>query len=92
MTTRITVTDLAHHVGLSPSHLSALFRERTGQSILQYQTSLRMSRACELLDLTDAPINIIAREVGYDDALYFSRYFHTHQGMSPSAYRQRDGR
>lgn len=90
--TRLLIADLARRVGLSSSHLSAIFRERTGQGILEYQTSLRMSRARELLDLTDAPINTIAREIGYPDALYFSRMFRIRQGMSPSDYRLRDNR
>ncbi len=87
---RIRVADLARQVGFSGSHLSAIFRERTGQSILEYQTSLRMGRARELLDLTDAPVNAVAREVGYDDPLYFARKFRAREGISPSEYRIRN--
>jgi len=89
---RTSIADLARRVGLSPSHLSTIFRERTGQGILEYQTSLRMARARELLDLTDAPVNAIAREIGYPDALYFSRMFRPRPGMGPTEYRSRDTR
>jgi len=45
----------------------------------------------QLLDLTNRPIAEIAREVGWDDPLYFSQRFHHFAGVSPSRYR-RDGR
>lgn len=86
--TRTSVADLAAMANLSPSHFAALFRRATGYGVLQYQTSLRMTRARVLLDTTDDPVSHIARAVGYDDAFYFSRQFHSVHGTSPSAYRQ----
>lgn len=85
---RTSVADLAAMANLSPSHFAALFRRATGYGVLRYQTSLRMTRARVLLDTTDDPVSHIAHAVGYDDAFYFSRQFHTVHGTSPSAYRQ----
>lgn len=86
----IKVADLAQLVGISPSHLTALFRRATGGGVLAHQQALRMARARQLLDGTDAKINEIAREVGYDDPFYFSRHFRRHHGMTPTQYRDRD--
>jgi AraC family transcriptional regulator, arabinose operon regulatory protein len=51
-----------------------------------------MSRARELLDTTDLPINAVARVVGYRDPFYFARHFRAGHGMTASQYRkQRKG-
>nr|WP_235545787.1 helix-turn-helix domain-containing protein [Phycicoccus sp. Soil802] len=87
LTTAISVGDLAAAVGLSASHLSALFRKTVGCGPAEYQTRLRMSAARELLDTTDLPVSTIARRVGYADAFYFSRKFRATHGSTPSEYR-----
>jgi len=87
---RISLADLAGMAGLSVSHYSALFRRATGYGALEYQTRLRMGTARELLDTTDRPITSIAAQVGYPDALYFSRQFRQIHGMSPTEYRSHD--
>ncbi|WP_395243962.1 helix-turn-helix domain-containing protein [Agromyces sp. MMS24-K17] len=88
----IRVADLARLVGVSASHLGALFREATGGGVLAYHTGLRMARARGLLDTTALPVTEVAREVGYPDPLYFSRQFRRVHGLSPTAYRgQRKG-
>ncbi|WP_431277962.1 AraC family transcriptional regulator [Leifsonia poae] len=86
----VRVPDLARLVGVSPSHLTALFRRATGGGVLAHHTALRMGRARQLLDTTDATIAEVARDVGYDDAFYFSRHFRRYHGMSPSSFRSRD--
>jgi AraC family transcriptional regulator of arabinose operon len=48
---------------------------------------LRMTRARGLLDRTTLTIAEIARAVGYDDPLYFSRHFRDRHGVSPREYR-----
>lgn len=83
---------LAARMGISERHLASLFRQETGSGMLEYQISLRMARARELLLLGDLPINDIARAVGYDDALYFSRVFRARHDVSPSDYRREQGR
>ena len=86
----VKVPDLARLVGVSPSHLSTMFRKATGGGVLAHHTALRMARARQLLDVSDATVGEIAREVGYDDPFYFSRHFRRHHGMSPTDYRNRD--
>lgn len=83
----IQVGELAAIVGMSPSHLSALFREATGGGPASFHTSLKMARARVLLDTTAASIAEVATAVGYADPLYFSRHFRRVHGISPSRYR-----
>ncbi|RLP83389.1 AraC family transcriptional regulator [Mycetocola lacteus] len=87
MADRISVPDLAAMASLSASHFSALFRKQMGYPVLQYQTMLRMGRARELLDTTGSTVAAIAAEVGYPDALYFTRQFKKLHGATPREYR-----
>lgn len=86
----VRVSELARLVGVSPSHLTAMFRRATGGGVLAHHTALKMARARQLLDVTDMPVGEIARELGYDDPFYFSRHFRKHHGTSPTDYRARD--
>lgn len=81
------VSELARLAGLSTSHFSAMFKAATGMGVVEYVKRLRNARARELLISTDASVSDIARSVGYPDAFYFSRQFHTINGTSPSEYR-----
>ncbi|WP_204060958.1 AraC family transcriptional regulator [Microbispora corallina] len=85
----VRVADLAALVGVSPSHLTALFRRATGGGVLAHHTALRMAQARNLLDTTDATVAGIAREVGYTDPFYFSRHFKRLHEASPTEYRNR---
>ncbi|GAA2248896.1 AraC family transcriptional regulator [Herbiconiux moechotypicola] len=88
----IRVPELAALVGVSSSHLSALFRDATGGGVLAHHTSLKMARARRLLDTTALSVAEIGREVGMADPFYFSRQFRRMHGVSPSTYRsQRKG-
>ncbi|WP_243076580.1 AraC family transcriptional regulator [Microbacterium sp. SS28] len=83
----IQIAELASIVGMSPSHLSALFRQATGGGPGAFHTSLKMARARGLLDTTQMTVTEIAIAVGYSDPLYFSRHFRRVHGVSPTTYR-----
>jgi AraC-like DNA-binding protein len=89
---RITVADIAGFVGLQRSYLNALFQETVGCSIRQHLIAYRMRRAGELLSATSLSIGDIARSVGYDDPLLFSKMFRKTMGTSPTGYRIGAGR
>lgn len=87
---RVPVTELAGLVGLSPSHLSALFRREVGCGPGEYHMRLRMSAARNQLDTTDLPVSAIARHVGFTDQFHFARQFRALHGMTATQYRDRD--
>ena len=53
----------------------------------QFLQKTRMERAVFLLTETDGDISLIAKSVGYDDALLFSKMFKQYYGDSPKQYR-----
>ncbi|OAH50213.1 AraC family transcriptional regulator [Microbacterium oleivorans] len=82
------VGELAAMVGVSPSHLAALFRDATGGGVIAHHLALKMARARHLLDTTDLPVAEVGRRVGVDDPFYFSRRFRLTHGVAPTAYRE----
>lgn len=86
---QVSVAELADLVGLSPSHFAALFRRTAGCGPREYQTRLRMMKCRQLLDTTDLQVSTIARSVGYEDPLYFSRQFRAVHGVTASEHRAR---
>lgn len=92
LASQTTVGELARLADMSTSHFSALFKASAGLGVVEYVKRLRSARACELLITTRASIADVARSVGYQDAFYFSRQFHTINGMSPREFRARSWR
>lgn len=73
---------------LTPCWFIRGFRQYIGVTPLQYIISLRMMNARELLNQSYS-ISEVARMVGYEDPLYFSRLFKRNVGMSPKDYRKK---
>ena len=86
---RLSVTDIAEQVHLSPSRLSHLFKAETGMSIMGYLARARLDEAKRLLASPNASVARVAEQVGFADPAHFSRYFKRAEGISPSDYRQR---
>jgi AraC-like DNA-binding protein len=80
----VSIEDLAGQAGITADHLRELFRLRFGMRPLEYRTGLRLARARELLSTSTLNVKEVAHKVGFSDALYFSRVFKQHFGMSPS--------
>ncbi|MFZ4599857.1 MAG: helix-turn-helix domain-containing protein [Terrimicrobiaceae bacterium] len=88
VTRSLSLAEISKNAGLSPSRLSALFRERTGLSPVEHHIGLRMQAACHLLDTRAMSVKGVAVELGYDDPYYFSRCFRRVLGLSPTEYRK----
>ncbi len=84
----ICIEDYALSHNMSVCWFNRSFKKLVHMTPMQYILSLRMTNAKKLLDDTDYHISEVARAVGYDNALYFSRLFHKHIGLSPSEYRK----
>ncbi len=83
-----TLESVAQDLGLSYSTLRRLFRQHAGMSLKQYQTEVRIRRACELLRNSDRSVKEIAGYLGYSSPFHFSSQFRRSTGMPPSEWRQ----
>ena len=69
------------------SYFGRIFREAVGKSPQEFLISYRMTRATELLKLTELSIGDIGNAVGYPNQLHFSRAFRSVYGISPRQWR-----
>lgn len=86
---KITIASIAEWIGLDRSYLSGLFKEFMGISIKEYLIQFRIKKACVFLNNSKLSIGSIARSVGYEDPLLFSKMFKKTIGTSPSEFRNR---
>lgn len=77
--------------GLPERSFKRRFRKATGMSPLEYVHTLRLEEAKQMLEATDAAVEAIANEVGYEDAGFFARLFKRQVGLTPAQYRRRFG-
>ena len=85
----LSLNTLAAQVNFSPNHLSAIFKQETGQPFIKYLTDYRMNMAKEMLRRSSKKSNEIGILVGYKDPHYFSYLFKKTQGITPTQYRNR---
>ena len=78
---------IAYEVGISASHLRALFKKEYGVSPQKYIVNLRIQNAVGLISTGYYSLKEVAYMSGYNDYKYFSVEFKKKTGVSPSEYR-----
>jgi two-component system response regulator YesN len=84
----ISLSQISEFVGLSVSHFSALFKQHSGDSFVNYMNGIRINKAKQLLLEPDLKIYQVADMVGFSSMPYFNRVFKNITGMSPNEYRK----
>jgi AraC-like DNA-binding protein len=79
------VKELAQSVGMSESALYQNFKKVTSMSPLQFQKSLRLQEARQMLLTQDIEAAQVAFDVGYQSPSQFSREYSRMYGSSPKA-------
>lgn len=85
---KIELQELSQLAGMSQWHFCRAFKASTGLSPYQWQLEKRLETAQGLLLQTDAPIDFIAKSVGFCDAMHLSRAFKKRTGETPHAWRR----
>lgn len=89
MDVNLNVSYLGEQFSLAPSYLSKLFKEQSGQSLLDYINMVRIEKAKELLCANpDDNMDQIAAAVGYSGRITFSRLFKKYVGCTPGIYKE----
>jgi two-component system response regulator YesN len=78
---------LANRFFINPFYLSQLFKEKAGETYLNYVMKVRINKAKELLKTTHLKIAEVCESVGYTDTKYFSKLFEKLTGCKPSEYK-----
>ena len=85
----VSMDEAANHVGYSKFHFARLFKEYTGMTFNDYQTTLKLKEVERQLTDTDLQISDIAMSCGFNNLTSLSRCFKKQYGCSPSQYRNR---
>lgn len=81
------LSELAHAVNLSVSHLQHLFHAETSTCLSRYRRQLRIEKARELLEISLLSVKEIRISVGINERSHFEREFKSKYGLTPIQYR-----
>ncbi|MFF0435424.1 GlxA family transcriptional regulator [Streptomyces sp. NPDC004327] len=82
------VAELARRALMSRRSFARRFAASTGTTPHAWLLGLRLSRAEELLETTDLPVEEIARQVGFGSAAVLRAQFVRRRGVPPRSYRR----
>ena len=78
----------ADRMNITPTYLSRIVREVSGNTVCGYLQSFLYSEACKMLKMTDKTIGEISTELKFNDQSAFTKFFKLKSGISPKAYRE----
>ncbi|HEU5138827.1 MAG TPA: Ada metal-binding domain-containing protein [Bacillales bacterium] len=85
---KLTLEQIAHHVGSSSYYLGRLFKEKTSETPRSYLEKVRIDKAEHLLKTTAWSITDICFEAGFQNASSFYSAFQRLKQCSPKQYRE----
>ncbi|NSW90033.1 MAG: response regulator transcription factor [Firmicutes bacterium] len=83
----LTLDKLSRDFFINPSYLSKIFKDETGENLSDYILGVRMKNAERLLKTSNAKIQEVSKQVGYEDYRYFCTVFKKVMGVTPLQYR-----
>lgn len=83
----LTLKELAMKAGTNTEYLRRAFKSRTGKTIIEYLTEVRINKVKEFLKDTRLTLESIAMETGFCDADRLGRVFRKLTGQTPMGFR-----
>lgn len=84
---KITLEAVAEAVKISPCHLSRIFKQDTGRSLVDFVQQERIEAAKHMLIYSDFTMAAISQYLYFSTQSYFIRIFKKYVGMTPGQYR-----
>lgn len=84
---QITLYDVANHLHMNYSYLSAYISQNTGKHFSEHLNDTRIRHAKQMLANTSYSISYISETIGYTDQSYFGKIFKKSVGITPLQYR-----
>lgn len=85
----LTAKSVAKELLTTPRKLNALFQKRFSQTFAKYLFSLRMKKACELLENGVCTVEETAKAAGFANKHSLSKAFKKHYGRPPASMKPR---
>jgi AraC-like DNA-binding protein len=83
----VDLNQVADYAGISYSHLRKIFKDETGENIVNYINSLRINESKQLLCSTDLTLKEISATLGYNNDQSYVRFFKKYEGITPGEFR-----
>jgi Response regulator containing CheY-like receiver domain and AraC-type DNA-binding domain len=83
----LTLAEVAEFVHFNPTYFSEYFKEKSGETFMQFVTRMKIEKAKELLSDPTVKINDISDNLGYSDPRSFTKMFKMVLGLTPTEYR-----
>lgn len=84
----LSVGNISDSLFLAANYLSRVFKEQTGEGLLEYIQSVRINMAKKMLKETNLTIEKICEETGFSNTNSFQRVFKKVEGVTPGIYRK----
>jgi YesN/AraC family two-component response regulator len=85
----LSLEQVAKHIGLSPSYISAMFKRESGINFVPYLHTCRVVKAQQLMnEQPKLPLDKVALQVGYENPRHFFKVFKKYSGLTPGKYRE----
>lgn len=85
----LSMSNIAHHIGLSEKYLNQIFKEVTGVTLNHTVIRMRMEDAAVQLRDPNAKIYEICDLIGYSDQDHFRESFKKQYGFTPTEFRNK---
>lgn len=90
-TNKITLKEVADHVGLNSAYLSTIFKQEMGCSLMVYIQNVRVEHSKTLLLDPKLSLSEVAYLCGFGDQSYFTKIFRRKIGVTPKYFRTKRG-
>jgi len=89
---KITVSELADYVAISPRNFVRRFKRATSNTPIEYIQRVKIEAAKKILESSNLNIKEVMYDVGYTDNKSFRTLFKRHTGFSPLEYKNKYSR
>lgn len=83
----LNISTIGNEFDMKPTYLSKLFKDHTGEGLLDYINKTRIERAKQLIADRSKNISDISNCVGFNDVNAFIRTFKKYEGITPGKYK-----
>ncbi|NOU96506.1 helix-turn-helix domain-containing protein [Paenibacillus sp. LMG 31456] len=84
----LNISMIGSHFDMKPAYLSKLFKDHTGEGLLDSINKTRLERAKHLITDRKKNISDVAADVGFNDVNAFIRTFKKYEGITPGKYKE----
>lgn len=83
----VCLESIANEMNYSKNHICTLFKQKSGNSFIDYVNTVKIERAKERLENSTLRNYEVGKLVGFKNTDYFMRVFKQNVGMTPGEYR-----